>query len=330
MRYSDDYLRNFLPEEDPPDGTVSREVLDEVGSWLDRSYSIKELEPRDYQLVARATRWTYAVFSELGLGRYRLERYFPSQWGDPFRCDGKALAGGHQTVSFGLYDQEAGESGLGIIVDVPLWPGQPLLVVDYVSFPRLGNMRFPVALRQSELELHIAHPQGGTATCWAQCNSSGQWGFLTAGHVVSGNHPGWPVPLAGGGSGALLRSHYQPVDAAFVNGLSPANTSPVSVLSFPGVGMAVDVLCQSGTQSRTVVQVTNNMGVLHTRSIGIYVYLDQPASPGDSGALVRTTTGDAVGIYSGQMTAPGHPNGLCGYAQNFEQAIFALDVTAYL
>jgi len=137
--------------------------------------------------------------------------------------------------------------------------------------------------------------------------------------------------LAGGGSGSLIRSFYQPVDAAFVQGMPPAPVPPqLPVLSFPAVGIPVQIQCQTGAQSRTIVQVTNNMGVLHTRAIGIYVYLDQPVSPGDSGALVRTATGDAVAIYSGQLAMPGLPAGPCGVAQNFEQAICALDVTPYL
>lgn len=330
MRYTDDYLREFLPVKDPPDGSVPGEVLDEVVSWLDRSFSIQDRERSDRELVARATRWTYAVFSELGLRRFRFDRFDPRHWVNEFWRDGGILSWGYQPASFGLFDEEVGHRGLGIIVDVPMWPGPPFLIVDYVTFPGLNNTRFPLAIRQSQVELHMKHPQGATTACWAQCNRSQQWGFLTAGHAVSGNRPGRPVPLAGGGSGSLVRSYYQPVDAAFVVGASPSPMPrQLRALSFPAVGLALDVICQSGTLRRSVVQVNNNMGVLHTRSIGIYVYLDHPASPGDSGSLVQTTTGDAVAIYSGQMAVPGPPAGLCGLAQNFEQAVFALDVTPY-
>jgi hypothetical protein len=331
MRYSDSYLGDFLPGEDPPAGTVPGEVLDEVAAWLERGLASEGGEARDRQLVARATRWTYAVFSELGLGRFGLELYAPDDTRNAFWSDGRLLIGGVETACFGLFDAEYGPSGLGIIIDVPLWPGPPLMVVDYVTFPRLDNARFPLALRQSEVELHLAHPHGATAACWAQCNQLQLWGFLTAGHAVSGTRPGRSVPMASGGRASLVRSYYQPVDAAFVQWVAPASLQgQLPVLSFPAVGMAVDIVCQSGNQSRTIVQVTNNLGVLTTRSIGVYIYLDLPASPGDSGALIQTTTGDAVGIYSGQMAIPGPPPGLCGLAQNFEQAVFALNVTPYL
>jgi hypothetical protein len=332
MQYSQAYLRVFLPPEDPPEGSVPGEVLDEALAQLEaRVSSERDDEPIDRELVARATRWTYAVFSELGLGRFTLDRYHPRFFRNEFWLDGGILLGGQQAASFGLFDEETGERGLGIILDVPSWPGPAFEIVDYATFPRLDGARFPVALRQSEIELHLAHPQGATASCWAQCNLTQQWGFLTAGHAVSGNRPGRAVPLAGGGSGSLIRSYYQPVDAAFVQGVPPVPVPPqLAVLSFPAVGIPVDIQCQTGGQSRTIVQVTNNMGVLHTRGIGIYVYLDRPVSPGDSGALVQTASGDAVAIYSGQLAVPGPPAGLCGVAQNFEQAIYALDVTPYL
>jgi len=332
MRYSQAYLRDFLPQADPPEGSVPGDVLDEALLQLESSTSSDRAEePVDRELVARATRWTYAVFSELGLGRFTLDRYLPSFLSDRFWLDRGMSLGAHQAASFGLFDEETGERGLGIIISVP-WRSEPWFeIVNYATFPRLGNARFPVALRQSEIELHLGHPQGATASCWAKCNLTSQWGFLTAGHAISGNRPGRSVPLAGGGSGTLIRSYYQPVDAAFVQGAPPAPApSRLPVLSFPAVGVPVDIQCQTGALRRTVVEVTNNMGVLHTRGIGIYVYLDQPASPGDSGALVRTATGEAVAIYSGQMAAPASPAGLCGVAQNFEQAIFALGVTPYL
>lgn len=326
MRYSDEYLREFLPPENPPSDMVPGDVLSEVASWLDRGAAAEGKEPSDRHLVARATRWTYAVFSELDLGQFFFRPNFSPDWLWPFGAKRWVPA---ETLSFGLFDESA-KRGLGIIVDLPSWPGPSFAVVGYVSFPRLGNVRFPVAVRRSNIELHLLHPQAGTAACWAQCNQSQQWGFVTAGHVVSSSRPGGSIPLLGGGSGSLMRSCYQPVDAAFVQTPQPAVLpSKLPVLSFPAVGLAVDILCQSGPQQRTVVQVNNNMGVLHTAAVGVYFYLDQPATPGDSGALVQAATGDGVGIYAGQMTTPGPPTGLCGLAQNFDQAVYALNITPY-
>ena len=155
--------------------------------------------------------------------------------------------------------------------------------------------------------------------------------MITAGHAISGNRAGRNVPMATGGAGTLVRSYYQPVDAAFVQVSSPPNApSPLSVLAFPALSMPATIHCQSGNLSRTIVEVTNNCGVSHTRALGILTYLDRPASPGDSGALVTVLGGDAVGIYKGSMQVPQAPTGVRGLAQNFEQAIYALDVIPYL
>jgi hypothetical protein len=137
--------------------------------------------------------------------------------------------------------------------------------------------------------------------------------------------------MASGNTASLGRSYFQPVDAAFV--LTPApgqKPTPLPVLSFASMGLPVIVDCQSGSVSRTVVDVQNNCGVVNTRELGVTLCLDQPVSMGDSGALIRVANGDAVGIYRGSMKAPSAPTGSRGLAQNFEQAILALDVLPYL
>ncbi|VVT00539.1 hypothetical protein [Erythrobacter sp. EC-HK427] len=214
---------------------------------------------------------------------------------------------------------------------MPQWHGPEFLVIDRLSFPLLGDIAFPFAIRQTEIEHHVAHPIGATSACWAQCRTTSLWGVLTAGHAVNGNRPGRAVPMASGNTASLCRSYFQPVDAAFV--LTPApghKPTPLPILSFASMGLPVVVDCQSGSVSRTVVKVQNNCGVLNTREVGVTLCLDQPASEGDSGALIRVANGDAVGLYGGLMKAPSTPTDLRGLAQNFEQAILALDVLPYL
>lgn len=293
MEYSDNYLREQLPREEPPLELVPGDVVDEIRRW-------SEYLQDESELVGRATRWTYAVFSELGLGRFTLDRPFSRRWPEDFWYDGDLPLRGTERLSFGLFDAETERPGLGIIVDVPQWPGPAFAIVDYASFPRLGEARFPVAIRQSEVDLHLSHPTGATSACWAQCKTTALWGILTAGHAINGNRAGRAVPMAAGGSGTLIRSFFQPVDAAFV--LVPLPThkpSPLPTLGFPAMGMPVSIDCQSGTVSRTIVEVMNNCGVLQTRAMGILIYLDTPASAGDSGALVRIASGEAVGICKG-------------------------------
>jgi hypothetical protein len=324
MEYSAVYVREHLPSKDPPLELVSGEVQDEIRRWSEYR------KDDDGELTARATRWTYAVFSELGMGRFRFDSLFYRGWPDEFwpivGMRFRDLSG----ASFGLFDAKTEKPGLGIIIDVPQWPGPNFLIVDTVTFPRLNHQKFPVAIRQSEVDLHLSHLLNATSACWAQCKqNSAVWGVLTAGHAVSGSRTGRTVAMAAGPGGTLVRSNYQPVDAAFVKAVPPSSLSPLPVLSFPALSMPATIHCQSGGKAKTIVEVTNNCGVLHTKALGICIYLDQPESPGDSGALVTVSNGDAVGIYKGKMQVPGAPAGVRGVAQNFEQAIYALDVDPY-
>jgi hypothetical protein len=314
MEYSDGYLREQLPTEEPPFELVPTDVSDEVAGWVER------IDMEERGLIARSTRWTYAIFSEFELRQVELERGF-----SPWMFIGPHLS----RVSVGLFDPEA-ERGFGIIIDVPPWPGPSFIVVDSLLFPRLGA-RFPLALRQSQIELHLHHPANATSACWAQCNSTHVWGVLTAGHAVRSNRQGRPVALKSGDYGILYRSYYQPIDAAFVRVPNPpSNPNPLSVLSFPAAGQPVTVECQAGPEKRTIFAANDNMGVTNTRNHAVMFHLDEPCNRGDSGSLVRMLTGEAAGIYAGKQETPRRPSGVCGLVQNFEQAIFALNVTPYL
>jgi hypothetical protein len=319
MEYSDTYLRQQLPREDPPFELIPADVSDEIASWIER------IDVEDRELIARSTRWTYAIFAELASGRFEFERpWYDYPWLVP------DLLFDLRRVSIGLFDKEFEGLGFGIVIDVPRRPGSAFEVIDTVVFPRL-RQRFPLGFRRSEIELHLAHPANATSACWARCNSTGLWGVLTAGHAVPSSRPGRAVSLAGGGYGNLLRSHYQPVDAAFVLVQSPPrDPTPLPLLSFPAAGQPVTIECQSGSQHRTIFRTMDTMGVNHTREFAVLFYLDRPGVPGDSGSLVRMATGEAAGLYKGSMQTIHGTGGACGLVQNFEQAIFALDVTPYL
>lgn len=303
---------------------VPGDVIDEVERWGD---FIRD----DRELIARSTFWTYAIFSELGLGRYRsesLSRRFRRNrpWFTLSSADFNM-----KRVSFGLFDKDHEQAGIGFTIDAPEWDGPEFEIIDRLSFPRLGGVTFPFAIRQTEIEHHVAHPRGATSACWAQCINTAHWGVLTAGHAVNGNRPGRAVAMASGSIASLGRSYFQPVDAAFLLTPEPGHKpSPLPVLSFASMGLPVIAECQAGPIPRTVVEVQNNCGVLDTREIGVTLCVDKPFSKGDSGALIRVETGHAVGLYRGSMKVPNAPTGFRGLAQNFEQAILALDILPYL
>ncbi|MEN5365639.1 hypothetical protein ABE571_04475 [Stenotrophomonas sp. TWI273] len=323
MEYSDDYLREYLPRFSPAIERVPRAV-------------VREIERRnDYvtdspDLIARSAFWTYALFSEISLRQYRsgLLGYL---WRNPPWHMPIWPGFGTTQLSFGLFDSRLEAPGIGFILDVPGWDGPEFAIVDSLSFPRLGKVSFPFAIRQTQIEHHVDHPKGATSACWAQCKTTSCWGVLTAGHAFENFHPGQVVNLASGSIGSFLRSYFQPIDAAFVLAPAPAHIpAQLPVASFAAVGQKVFVDVQTGPTARTVVDVSFNCGVVNTRQIGVTFCLDEPESPGDSGALIRTNRGEALGIYRGALLVPGAPSGSRGFAQNFEQAILALNVVPYL
>ncbi|MBS0520291.1 MAG: hypothetical protein JSR90_16465 [Proteobacteria bacterium] len=312
MDYSDGYLRSVLPPEDPPRQFVPPAVEAEIASWIEgRSYE-------DAALVARSTRWTYALFQELQLGQAVTD--------GPFRFGSHHWA----ELTIGLYDRQTEKEGFGLALPVTPSARPAFEPVGEVAFPRLGRS-FPLAFRQARIDEHAPpHPVGATAASWAQCNQTAAWGLLTAGHAVATAQPGQGVPLASRHAGTLGRSAYPIVDAAFVTVTpGPAAPAAMNVLRFPAAGQHAVVERQAGPAQRTVVSAMNTLGNANTRAFRILFLTDTPCAPGDSGALVRTPQGAAMGIYTGSFANPTSPGGLAGLNQNFEQAVLALDVTAY-
>lgn len=319
MEYSDGYLREFLPDEDPVPDLLPIEVNEEIATWIERD----ELEDR--ALVARSTRWTYAMFNELRLNQIEIDWRGPPFWWPWF-----LLTGPFKQPAIGLFDRKSEEPGFGLIMEIPATDDLQTMVVARVKFPRL-NATFPLLLRQVSYDDHaLAHPVGATSAAWVKCNTSAIWGILTAGHAVGGTAPGRPIALASGGTGALVRCYHPPIDAAFVQTANnPTATARLPIRRFPATGNTVVVEIQSGGVSRKVVHVDSAMGVVKTRTYAVQLFIDQPCSPGDSGALVRTTSGEACGVYLGSVKTSVVPTELAGRALNFEQATFALDITAY-
>ncbi|MBO9502546.1 hypothetical protein [Brevundimonas sp. A19_0] len=319
MNYSDDYLRRVLPEQEPPAEHVPPEVDEEIKGWIERD----EIESK--ALIARSTRWTYAIANELRLNQVEVDwRHYP-YW--PFNDPLQLL---RDPLAIGLFDPDTEDKGFGLVLHLP--PGTEVIRghAAEVRFPRLRTtvpLRFREAIYEDH---HPIHPALGTSAAWARCDTTGLWGVMTAGHVVRTMGPGRTVPFENGAAGRLMRSCFPHVDCAFV--LTDAPPQPPTLLStrrFAAAGHRVTVECKSGSQPRTVTEVETNMHMVSVRSYDIKVFLDEALSHGDSGALVKTTTNEAVGIYLGALATPAVPTGLAGRALNFEQALYALGVTAY-
>jgi hypothetical protein len=323
MRYSPDNLRQALPDRDPPDGAVPGEVEEEIAFWSERSRVEGPAAEEDRALVARSTRWTYAMFEELGRRQARFSTGVPP-W-----ILGMSVEDMAARALIGLLDPDAG-TGFGLTF-LQQTSRQDFGVVGQVAFPRL-NAQFPVCVRQVAEDDHAPpHPAGATSAAWARCNTTSRWGVVTAGHAAGGNRPGRTVHLANGAATTLIRSARPPLDAAFIGAHAPLGNPPLlAVRRFPAAGQGVSIELQSGPVARTVVEAMNALGVVNTRAFPILMFTDQACARGDSGALVRSSTGEAVGIYLGGLRNAVTPGGVAGRVLNFEQAALALDVTAYL
>jgi len=87
-------------------------------------------------------------------------------------------------------------------------------------------------------------------------------------------------------------------------------------------GQSVTIAASAGVAQRSVVTVTDTLGVINDPYHPIKVYLDQPCQPGDSGALVDSGANEGAGIYLGAMsnaTVLGQPGQTVGFAQHLEQ-----------
>ncbi len=324
MNYSDGYLREALPFYDPPASLVPPEVERAIA---------RENEPSgldDDDLLRRSRRWTYAMFSEMRLGRwaFRPRTNGEVSWGlitainNPFgRC------------AIGLMDPEHEAPGFGLVLTSQVPMERPFEVVGEAVFPRL-EQTFPVGLGSARTELHaLAHPAGATAACWARSRKTALWGVLTAGHAVQHVGRGGPVAMLFGPHGQLGRARYPPIDAAFVLTAPPGGPTsplPLAPLPYPSAGFRVWVESQNVSQLRRLIRTMDTLGVVRTSAFPVLSYLDLPCMPGDSGALVSDVNRQALGLYLGSMNTSQVPGGVVGLVQNLEQAVHVLKVDPFI
>jgi hypothetical protein len=335
MRYSDSYLREVVPPEDPPPGQVPPPVVAELDRLSDRPSSSDGLS----ETYRRSVRWTYAVIEQYRLGNYIWDQFYDLNY--PWQ-----LFGGETRVlspiQFGLFDPDFEGPGYGLIIAGPPTQFRPRPGrIGTIRFPNLYDRSFGVIARMMLTTLHApAQPATANSACWAQDNASpSTWGFLTSGHAVTGVAQGAAVRLAGGGQpGKLEISRHPPVDAAFVSTTAPRRPKhqpllALSTINFPAAGLPVEVVTAKRVEPRHAVAVQNSMGVFNTWYFGIQVFFDRACTAGDSGSLVRTASGDAVALWSGELrgaTLNNLTNQTLGLGQHFQQALYALRVSAWL
>ena len=311
MRFPPEYLRTILPTSNPPDEYVP----DVVRPWM------LLLRDREGEDVYRAGLWTYAMFSEIRQNQYTIV--------DPILLRPFQIL---PLNAIGVLDQEFEYTGFGVV----LMARPPLTsrMIGQILFHRLAQT-FPVVLRSLEEDLHaIPSPSNGASACWVEDRTRpGHWGVLTCRHALSGVKVGAHITLTSGATAKLVRKAPPTIDAAFLETAAPPHLKKMTLLRFAVPGQSLRVIASAGITQRSVVTVTDTLGVINDPYHPIKLYLDQPCKPGDSGALVDTTAGEGAGIYCGAMTnatVAGGAGQNVGFAQHLEQAVEILDLVPFL
>lgn len=338
MDYSRAALRESLDELglDPERARdfVDRRVMAEFESRfgepdLERLFTALNEDPADYLgVVATSMLVTYAVLGEIEkdvfevdathgplrpLLRLRLPRI--ERW---------TL----RRASIGLLDRGIDPRGrrFGITIGLPRRFPPVSSTVGVVRFPRL-RIELPLSVTRSQPELHSPmHPENATTTCYG--SRSGRIGIVTAGHAVKGLAPQRQVALDTGEFGRLIRSGYRPIDAAFIEiPHPPSGLESLPVRVFPVPGDELLVRTRRSAVRRAIADVGLTRVEPNFRDYPLNFLIDAPFARGDSGALVRLVSGEALGIYVGsqrRLLPTGAGTAVAGVAQNFAQAMYAL------
>lgn len=151
MEFSIGYLREVLPQNDPPLERVPsavREAFPETGDFPG--------DDENRRLIRRSALWTYAIFSEIRGGYFEpspdiLPLWWPRWQKFPLI---RLVYPAWREVSVGVFDQQYEGSGFGLIAAVPF--GAESAVIGEIRFLRLGYS-FPIALRALVEEPHFVH-----------------------------------------------------------------------------------------------------------------------------------------------------------------------------
>jgi hypothetical protein len=234
----------------------------------------------------------------------------------------------------GFFDPDQEGPGFGLIVHAAAGRRLPSIKLPSIQ---VGDYSFPVVLRQPTRRLHAptVQPINGTSSCWAVSRASGQLtrpigpALLTAKHVTPATI-GARVPLTDGSSGTVVDIAPEGIDAALIESFETPGSHQVPVR--PLVAPWMDVNYHGAATARTIVtkvsSITDTLGVYSSSSLPARVFLADGGQQGDSGALVRDhDSGDAVGIYMGELTDP--RNRTEGFAQHAYQAQILMELELY-
>jgi hypothetical protein len=303
-----------------PDAELLGPYVQTLRAWSDETKEDSEDE-------LRAIHWTVAL--ENAFERSRFAASMP----------------GFQMATYGFANPEIEQPAFGVIVYTA--PSEVYKIASFYNRDEqnqsdpaspygitVGDVRFPIFVRQREIEFHSlsVNPRSGTAACWAKSKRpplASKTAVLTAKHIFGQPVLGTTIPLTSG-SGKLIDVAPEGVDAALVEVTQTPATPSRKLRSRTLVAQWIDVdLHTQHSIIRTkVVEVNSSRGTLH-HSIPLRIFLAHSANPGDSGSLVTTPSGMGIGLYMGSVTNPGTQLSE-GFCQHLAQAASALQVDLLL
>lgn len=196
-----------------------------------------------------------------------------------------------------------------------------------------SDYHFPlIYLPVRRIEHAPPNVDGATSACWARSNkflANGDEGVLTAKHAVRGLARGDPVDLDDGDTGTLTDYSDGNVDAALVATDSfPTRTTARDIVDEPING---DDAYFDGAETGSTITGQIMSTWYFPDNPDPYnpmrIFLDEHGKEGDSGALVcDKTSGDALALYVGEISANGQDMGMCQYLR---QAVDLLDIEIF-
>jgi hypothetical protein len=233
---------------------------------------------------------------------------------------------GFQAASYGALGPKEQDPAFGIVAHTE---------VDVVDRDQLtieiDDSRFPIVVRARETftQHRPPDPVEGTSACWATSPrlNSEQACALTAAHNVKGCDIGGPVALATGQAATLADIGPPGIDAALLDVGRAVGAQRLEAIPYPAPWTPVTVESIGGPVPTTFMRSSDVTGSLDAM-LPIRLFLAQPCSAGDSGALVADGSEKGLGIYMGEVSnRAGVHEGVC---QHLGQVTHVMALTLYL
>jgi len=190
------------------------------------------------------------------------------------------------------------------------WPDEGGPLVIRRSSPRLIEHALPAGYGGASAASFVRERDHGGAD-----------GLLGCAHPLHSRKIGATVALTDGGTGTVEVIEDR-LDVAIVNTGAPPPLAQRTLQRWPAQYLPCTVRGYKSTVVTRIAEVANRWGVFSDPALPVDVDLDDPASPGDSGAGVfDDVTGGLLGVYVGEITNQRLPKGNSVHIQQVESVL---------